>query len=113
MHDDAVADESHDTNEFNFFANETWLCIEALILAQVSAIQLFCIDTKQKINPRSMNTYVVEWYFGDGRQMVGGSTNSCLRGSGAMHASRKPEHAAPAGMVYFSPCLFFIVLLPF
>ena len=37
-------------------------------------MQIFCIEKRETINPRSMNTDVVEWFFGDGRQMVGGST---------------------------------------
>jgi hypothetical protein len=43
------------------------------ILAHVSAIQIYCVVKKERINPRSLNTDVIEWFFGDGRQMVGGS----------------------------------------
>ena len=64
-----------EATEFNFFAQETWFCIRSLILAHVCAIQIYCVEGGQSINPRSMNTDVVEWFFGDGRQMVGGSTN--------------------------------------
>lgn len=64
-----------EATEFNFFAQETWFCIRALILAHVCAIQIYCVEGGQSVNPRRMNTDVVEWFFGDGRQMVGGSTN--------------------------------------
>ena len=59
----------------NFFANETWKCIQSLILAHVSIIQIYCIEKKEKINPRVINTDIVEWFFGDARSMCGGATN--------------------------------------
>ena len=37
-------------------------------------MQIYCIERGESINPRSMNADVVEWFFGDGRQIVGGST---------------------------------------
>ena len=49
------------------FFYETWFCIQALILAHVGAIQLYCVEEGESINPRSMNTDVIEWFFGDGR----------------------------------------------
>ena len=61
--------------EYNFFADETWFCIRALILAHVCVIEIFCIQKKVSVNPKSMNTDTVEWTFGDERQMVGGSHN--------------------------------------
>ncbi|KAL7527593.1 hypothetical protein ACHAXR_005041, partial [Thalassiosira sp. AJA248-18] len=75
MHDEDVADKTKATNEYNFFADETWFCIRALILAHVAAIGHYCLEKREKINPRSLNTDVVEWFFGDVRQMVGGSTD--------------------------------------
>ena len=60
--------------EYKFFANETWFCIKALLLAHVGAILLFCIDMKVSINPRVMNTDKVEHFSGDDRQFIGGST---------------------------------------
>ena len=74
IHDQCVAEET--ATKFNFFADETFFCIRALILAQVGAIQLYCLsDKKMKINPRTINTDCVEWFFGDGRQFVGGSSD--------------------------------------
>ena len=70
-----AAVENGEATEFNFFAQETWFGIRSLILAHVCAIQMYSVQNGQKVNPRSMNTDVVEWFFGDGRQMVGGSTN--------------------------------------
>ena len=66
---------SKEATKFNFFADETWNCIQALILAQVATIQLHCIEKGESVNPRVMNTDVVEWFFGACRQMVGGATN--------------------------------------
>lgn len=74
LHDERVAIE--EATEYNFFAPETWFCIQALILAEVGTIQLYCIEKGQSIRPKSLNTDVVEWLFGDCRQMAGGSTNS-------------------------------------
>jgi hypothetical protein len=61
--------------EFNFFANETWFCIKSLLLAHITVIQIYCVSKGQCVSPRTMNTDTVEWFFGDARQMVGGSTN--------------------------------------
>lgn len=36
---------------------------------------MYCVDKDKKINPRSMNTDIVEWFSGDAHQFVGGSTN--------------------------------------
>ena len=74
--------------EYIFLAAETWFCIREILLPQVGAIQIYCIEKGEKINPRNMNTDVVEWLFGDGRQMVGGNANKItLRQWG--HASFK------------------------
>ena len=51
-----------DASEFNFFADETWFCIRALILAHVGTIQIYCIEKRVCINPRCMNTDAVEWF---------------------------------------------------
>ena len=64
-----------EATEFNFFADETFFCIRALVLAHVSMIEIYCIQQNEEIRPRSMNTDTVEWTFGDERQMVGGSHN--------------------------------------
>ncbi|KAL7542027.1 hypothetical protein ACHAWF_011062 [Thalassiosira exigua] len=89
-HDVDAANESKSTNEYNFFADETWFCIRALILAHAGAIQLYCIERDEKLDPRSMNTDVVEWFFGNGRQSVGGSTNK-LTARGWGHAGFKEQ----------------------
>ena len=73
LHDSRVA--SDDADEYNFFARETWFCLRALILGHVALIQTYCIEMNEEINPKSVNTDICEWFFGDGRQMVGGSTN--------------------------------------
>ena len=62
--------------EYNFFADETWKCMQMLLLGHVSLIQLYCINRGMTIDPRAINTDPVEHHFGNGRQMVGGSTNS-------------------------------------
>jgi hypothetical protein len=64
-----------DATKFNFFAKETWFCIRALLLSHVTAIQIYCIEKREKINPRSMNTDAVENHFANARQMTGGSHN--------------------------------------
>jgi hypothetical protein len=74
--------------EYKLFADETWRCIQSLILAHVCIIQLYCIEKKETIKPRVINTDVVEWFFGDARSMVGGSTNK-LRAKAADAADRK------------------------
>ena len=73
LHDSRVA--SDDADEYNFFARETWFCLRALILGHVALIQKYCVEMNEEINPKSVNTDICEWFFGDGRQMVGGSTN--------------------------------------
>jgi len=44
-------------------------------LGQVATIQHYCVEKGESVNPRSLNTDALEWFFGDCRQMVGGSTN--------------------------------------
>lgn len=61
--------------EYNFFAAETWKCIQLLILSHVVVIQIYCLDQKISINPRTLNTDCVEHHFGDARQFAGGSTS--------------------------------------
>jgi hypothetical protein len=73
LHDERL--KAGDATEFNFFAKETWFCIRALLLGHVTAIQMYCTEKGEKINPRSMNTDAVELHFGNVRQMVGGSHN--------------------------------------
>ena len=73
MHDKRA--QAGDINEFNFFADETYVCIRSLLLAHAAAIKIYCVEQGEKINPRSMTTDVVEWLFGDVRQMTCGSTN--------------------------------------
>lgn len=73
-HDKEVA--SGKKTDFNFFAAETWKCIQLLILSHVEMIQIYCIDQNLKINPRKTNTDPVEWHFGAARQQKGGSTSS-------------------------------------
>ena len=55
------------TTEYNFFAKDTWFCIRALTLTHVAVIQIYCTNKKEKVNPCSLNTGVVEWFFGDDR----------------------------------------------
>jgi hypothetical protein len=86
LHDERVAIE--EATEYNFFAHETWRCIQSLILAHVAIIQLYCVEKSESINPRVINTDVVEWFFGDARSMVGGATNK-LRAKAANAADRK------------------------
>ena len=86
IHDERVA--AKEATEYNFFAEETWGCIQALVLAHVAIIQLHCVEKKVAINPRVINTDVVEWFFGDARSMVGGATNK-LRAKAANAADRK------------------------
>ena len=71
-----------------FFSEETWSCVQALVLAHMAIIQLHCAKKKVAINPRAVNTDVVEWFFGDARSMVCGSTNK-LRAKAANAADRK------------------------
>ena len=85
MHDTAMADDSSPTTEYNLFVDETWFYIRALILSHVSAIQIYCINKGEKVNPRNLNTDIFGWFFGDSHQSVGGSTN--------MMTSRQWNHA--------------------
>lgn len=98
---------SHDTmvakgeaDEYNFFAPETWFCIRALLLGHIAVIQYYCLDRGESINPSSMNTDVVEWFFGDARQMMGGSTNK-LNALGFNRADQKSNafNAAKSNLV--------------
>ena len=93
LHDSRV--EKGDATEFNFFADETWFCIRALLLSHIAAIQIYCIEKGVSINPKSMNTDVVEWFFGDARQMVGGSTNKMT--ANQMNRAGKKANAFTAG----------------
>jgi hypothetical protein len=74
--------------EYNFFANKTWFCIKALLMAHITVIQIYCVMKGESISPRTMNTDTVEWFFGDARQMVGGSTNK-LTAAGFDRADKK------------------------
>ena len=58
---------------YNFFAPETWNCMQMLILSHVVVIEYWCIGKGMKVNPRVLNTDPVEHHFGNCRQMVGGS----------------------------------------
>ena len=49
-----------EATEFNFVADETFFYIRTLILAHVSMIEIYCIQRKEEIRPRSMNTDTVE-----------------------------------------------------
>ena len=73
VHDTRVKDEA--ATEFNFFADETWFCIQGLLLAHILIIQKYCVEKNERVNPRRINTDCVEWHFGNARQMVGGSSN--------------------------------------
>jgi hypothetical protein len=74
--------------KYNFFADETWFCIRSLLLSHVTAIQIYCVENSKSINPRTMNTDMVEWHFGNSRQMVPGSSNM-LTAAGWVNAARK------------------------
>ena len=74
--------------EYNFFANETWFCIKSLLLAHITVNQIYCVMNGKSISPRTMNTDTVECFFGDARQMVGGSTNK-LTAAGFNRADKK------------------------
>jgi hypothetical protein len=86
LHDKRVK-EKHAT-EYNFFANETWFCIKSLLLGHVAVMHIYCVIKGESISPRTMNTDTVEWFFGDARQMVGGSTNK-LTAAGFDRADKK------------------------
>lgn len=65
LHDERL--KAGEAMEFNFFAKETWFCIRALLLSHVTAIQIYCIEKHEKINPRSMNTDAVVNHFANAR----------------------------------------------
>jgi hypothetical protein len=73
LHDERIT--IKETTEYFLFADEMWGYIQLLVLAHVAIIQLYCIEKGVSINPRVINTDVVEWFFGDARSMVGGATN--------------------------------------
>jgi hypothetical protein len=58
-----------------FFADETWFCINSLLLGHITASKIFCIEYGEKINLPTMSTDTVKWHFGNARQTVGKSTN--------------------------------------
>jgi hypothetical protein len=58
------------------------------VLAHITVIQLYCVMKGKSISPRWMNTDTMEWFFGDARQMVGGSTNK-LTAAGFDRADKK------------------------
>lgn len=73
-HDAAV--ENGKKTKYNFFADETWQCIQILLLSHVTVIQLYCIEKGFTINPLVICTDTVEQHFGNSRQSQGGSTAS-------------------------------------
>ncbi|EJK60144.1 hypothetical protein THAOC_19553 [Thalassiosira oceanica] len=73
-HDERVKNKTR--TEWNFFADETWKCIQMLIMSHVILIQWYCIERGMKLSPRRMNTDPVENHFGNCRSSVGGSTQS-------------------------------------
>ena len=86
LHEKLVAKGAAD--EYNFFADETWFCIRALLLSHVAAIEIYSVQKKMKIRPGSMNTDAVEWFFGDLRSMVTGATNK-VTAKMAYHGGKK------------------------
>ncbi|KAL9182387.1 hypothetical protein ACHAXT_013039 [Thalassiosira profunda] len=86
LHDELVAKDK--AGEYNFFADETWFCIRALILGHVATIEMYCVQQGESVNPSSMNTDTVEWTFGDFRGMAMGSTNK-MTARGATRAGKK------------------------
>ncbi len=52
-----------------------WFCIKSLLLGHINVIQLYCVMKGESISLQTLNTDTVEWFFGDARQMVGGSSN--------------------------------------
>jgi hypothetical protein len=55
-----------------FFANETWFASSHCCWA---TLPKFSVMKGESISPRTMNTDTVECFFGDARQMLGGSSN--------------------------------------
>jgi hypothetical protein len=86
LHNERV-EEKHAT-AYNFFADETWFCIKSLLLGHVTVIQLYCVMKDESIIQKAMNTDTVEWFFGNARQMVGGSSNT-LMAAGFDQADKK------------------------
>jgi hypothetical protein len=86
LHDERVRKKL--ATEFMFFAEETWFCIKSLLLAHITVIQIYCVSKGQSISPQTMHTDTVECFFGDARQMVGGSTNK-LMAAGFDQADKK------------------------
>ena len=62
MHDASLEKQDGITTDYNFFAKETWFFILALILTHVGAIKIDCINKVKKLNPRSLNTNVIECF---------------------------------------------------
>ena len=62
-HDERV--KNGDRTEYNFFAAETWNCIQMMLLGHVVIIQYWCIGKRMNINPRVLNTDPVEHHFGN------------------------------------------------
>jgi len=58
------------------FLHLIFICFQSLLLAHVGAIEIYCVEKGESINPCTMNTDVVEWFFGDGRKMEDGSTTN-------------------------------------
>ena len=87
LHDKRVK-KKHAT-DYIFFANETWFCIKSLLLlGHITVMHIYCVIKGESIIPQTMNTDRVEWFFGDARQMVGGSTNK-LTAAGFDRADKK------------------------
>ena len=58
------------------------------MLGHVTIISIYCVIKGKSISLWTMNTDTVEWFFGDARQMVGGSTNK-LTAAGFNRADKK------------------------
>ena len=54
----------------------------------MSDIQIYCVGKRVSINPQAMDTDIVEWFFSDARQMVGGLTNKMM--ATGMNSIRNP-----------------------
>ena len=48
------------------------------LLLHICIIQLYCIEDNPTVNPRIINTDVVEWFFGNARSMAGRLTNKTV-----------------------------------
>ena len=72
----------------DFCERETWFCIKSLLLGHVVVMHIYCVIKGESISPWTMNTDTVECFFGDARQMVGGSTNK-LTAAGFNRADKK------------------------